>query len=659
MPMEFIIRESLAEALRPPPVITVSEWSEKNMVLSADYSASTGRFRAYPYQNDIMDAMTDPKNKTITVMKSARVGYTQILNNAFGYFIHHDPSPLLLVQPRNSDAEDHSKRVIAPMLRDVPVLAEVAGDPKSKVSSQTILVKQFNNGSSIKLIGADSPGGFRRVTVRVVMFDEIDGYPTGGAGAEGDQIALGIKRTETFWNRVIVLGSTPTVKGVSRIEKSWLQSDMRRYFVPCPVCGTHQVLEWGGPDIPHGIKWKRNELGEYIEDSAYYACINGCVIEEHHKEWMIRNGEWKATAPFRGYAGFHIWSGYSLLPNAGWSRLVEEWLNVHKDPLQRQTFYNLVLGEPYEDKGDHALAENKLLERCEVWPDEVPDGVGILTAGIDFQYDRCEIEVVGWGRYEESWSIAYEIIQGDIDDPEFWEKIDRYLKKKFRRADGRPFEISAACLDSGGQEGHTQKVYDFCKARLGRRIWAIKGESARGGNRSPIWPTKKPTSRTKKTFKPIIIGVNTAKDIIRNRLHIEQTGPGYMHFPEDRDIGYFQQLIAERSVRKEVQGKIFRIWELPAGRANEALDCRVYAYAALNGLNHFGLKLNQRCERMENQDFEPLPPHDDELIDDIKTPPVEEKTQVTKSESVVTVVTAKPKPKRQSLAERMAAMNKD
>ncbi len=649
MLMGQMIRKSLAEALRPPPILSVSQWSEKNMVLSADYSASTGRFRAYPYQNGIMDSMTDPKNKTVTVMKSARVGYTQILNNAFGYFIHHDPSPILIVQPRNSDAEDHSKKVIAPMLRDVPALASLSGDPKSKISNQTILVKQFPNSSSVKLIGADSPGGFRRVTVRVVMFDEIDGYPSGGAGAEGDQIALGIKRTETFWNRVIILGSTPTNKGVSRIEKSWLNSDMRRYFVPCPHCQTYQVLEWGGVDTPHGIKWLRNELGEYIEDSGYYACINGCVIEENHKEWMVRQGEWRATAPFRGHAGFHIWSGYSLLPNAGWSRLVEEWLDVHKDPLQRKTFYNLVLGEPYEDRGDSALAESKLLERCEIWADEVPEGVGVLTAGIDFQYDRCEIEVVGWGRYEESWSIAYETIHGDIDDPDFWGNIDRYLSKKFRGFDGRPFVIAAACLDSGGQEGHTQKVYDFCKARLGRRVWAIKGESARGGQRSPIWPTKKPTSRTKKTYRPIILGVNTAKDVIRHRLHIEQAGPGYMHFPSDRDLGYFQQLTAERSVRKEERGQIYRVWELPAGRANEALDCRVYAYAALNGLIHFGLKLNQRVDRIIDQEFEPMPE-----VERVKED-VSSESELSKVQVITPAIRAKSK--RKSLAERMAEMN--
>ncbi|MCH7381383.1 phage terminase large subunit family protein [Acinetobacter higginsii] len=652
--MKLKIRASFAEALRPPPFLSVSKWAEQYMVLSSDYSASTGRFKAYPYQNDIMDAMTDTKNKTIVVMKSARVGYTQVLNNAFGYFIHYQPSPILIVQPRNSDAEDHSKGVIAPMLRDVPALAKLGGNVKSRDTNQTILSKKFNNSSSVKLIGADSPGGFRRVTVRVVMFDEIDGYPVGGAGAEGDQISLGKKRAETYWNSVIVLGSTPTNKGDSRIEKAWLNSDMRRYFVPCPHCKELQVLEWGGKETPHGIKWKRDEHGEYIEDSAYYSCINGCEITEDHKGWMIQNGVWQATATFKGHAGFHIWSGYSLLPNAGWSRLVEEWLNVHKDPLQRKTFFNLVLGEPFDDLGESVLPEGQLLDRCESWIDEVPDGVGVLTAGIDFQYDRCEIEVVGWGRFEESWSIAYETIYGEIDDPAYWNKIDAYLKKRFRRGDGRPFTIAAACLDSGGQEGHTQKVYDFCKERLGRKVWAIKGESARNGKRSPVWPTKKPTSRTKKTFKPIILGVNSAKDQIRRRLHLEVAGPGYMHFPSDRDLGYFQQLLAERLMTKKVGADTYRVWELPAGKANEALDCRVYAYSALCGLNHMGLKLNSLCERVEKQDFVPMEEVERVLDDPMDINDIAQ----SGGETVNSVLAAKVETvKKKTRAELMAEMN--
>jgi len=594
------LNEARHQNLKPPPKLTLSQWADRYAVLSPETSAQTGRFRAYAYQVGMMDAITDPAVTTITVMKGARVGYTKVLDHTIGYFLHQDPSPILVVQPRVEDAEDYSKTEIAPMLRDVPVLAQIAGDPKAKDGSQTILKKTLLNGSSLTLVGANSPGGFRRITVRVALFDEVDGYPSGGAGSEGDQIALGIKRTETFWNRKIVLGSTPTVKGLSRIEKSWEQSDQRRYYVPCPHCGEMQYLEWGGRDTPHGIKWRKDEQGRHQPETAFYACrANGCIIEEADKPEMISAGEWRAAKPFNGHAGFHIWAGYSLHVNASWANLAAEWLEVKDDPLRRQTFINLVLGEPYEDRGDKALSERLLVARTEVWAGEVPSRVAVLTASGDVQDDRVEIEIAGWGANEERWSIAHEVIEGDPDSPSLWAQVDAYLKRKWRRADGREFEIAAACIDSGGH--HTQKVYEFCKARLGRRIWAVKGESARGGIRSPVWPTKKPSARNKQAFRPVIIGVNAAKDIIRSRLAQEQPGadepsPGYMHYPSDRDINFFAQLISERLVTKAVNGQRFRVWELAAGRANEALDLAVYSYAALCGLLHMGLKLNQRAE---------------------------------------------------------------
>lgn len=629
---------SLREKLKPPPKLTLSQWSNEYAVLSKETSSQTGRFQSYKYQDGIMDAITDPANEYITMMKSARVGYTRIVDNAIGYYIHQDPSPMMVVQPRVEDAEDYSKTEIAPMLRDTPVLAELTPPEKSKSSGQTILKKKFLNSAILSMIGANSPGGFRRVTIRVLFFDEVDAYPVGGAGSEGDQIALGIKRTETFWNRKIVMGSTPTIKGISRIEKSYLESDQRKYFVPCPHCGAYQVLEWGGKDVPYGIKWHKDENGEGLPETTYYACRhNGCVIEHHSLAWMVENGEWRATAPapFKGHAGFHIWAGYSLFPNAAWPKLVEEWLKVKNDPLRRQTFYNTTLGEPYEDFGEFALSENRLLERCEVWDTEVPDGVAVLTAGIDTQDDRFEIEVKGWGANEENWSIAFDIIEGDLETPEPWERLDAYLQQVWRRADGRGFTISAACMDSGGH--HTQQVYKFCKERLGRRIWAIKGESAQGGKRSPVWPVKRITQRNRVNFRPIIIGVNAAKDSIRHRLNLtlpeSGAAPGYMHFPVQRDLHYFSQLLAEKLTIKESGGQKYRVWELRPGRANEALDCNVYSYAALCGLLHHGLKLNIRAATLEQSPESLLPPPDkpekkiDFRLAGVEIPQNEEKTK--------------------------------
>lgn len=597
--LRVALLDARTQNLKPPPKLTLSEWADEHAVLSSETSSQTGRFRAYAYQRGMQDAFTDPAVEQITVMKSARVGYTKVLDHVIGYFLHQDPSPIMVVLPRIEDAEDYSKSEIEPLLRDVRVLAEIAGDPKAKNSNQTILKKQFSNGASLRFVGAATPAGFRRITVRLALFDEIDGYLAGGAGIEGDQIALGIKRTETFWNRKIATGSTPTIKGESRIEKRYLASDQRRYHVPCPQCGTKQPLEWGGPDTPHGIKWDKDEQGKGLPATAHYVCAaNGCVIDESEKPEMIDRGEWIAAKPFKGHAGFHIWAGYSLHVNASWANIVEEWLRVKDDPLERQTFINLVLGEPYEDRGEKALNEARLASRGEVWDTDVPDGVALITAGLDTQDDRIEVEIVGWGRNEESWSIAYETFDGDPEMPETWDRVDQFLRRIWRGAGGRTFVVKAACIDSGGH--HTQKVYDFAKARVGRNIWAIKGESAVGGKRSPVWPTKKPAKKYKASRQVTMIGVNAAKDSIRARLHIEKPAQGhqepiagYMHFPADRDINYFAQLTSERSVVKVSGGQKFRVWELPPGRANEALDCRVYAYAALCGLLHRGLKLNR------------------------------------------------------------------
>lgn len=630
------------ENLLPPPKLTLSQWAERYAVLSRETSAQTGRFRAFGYQRGMLDAVTDPTVEKISVMKSARVGYTKLMDHAVGYFIHQDPSPILVVQPRVEDAESYSKTEIAPMLRDTPVLAAIAGDQKAKNSDQTILAKTFRNGSSLTLVGANSPAGFRRITSRIVMFDEVDAYPVDGAGDEGDQIALGTKRSETFWNRKIIQGSTPTVKSYSRIEKSFAESDQRYYFVKCPHCGEYQVLEWGGPDTPHGMKWDKDEHGNGLPDTVYYVCRhNGCIIHEVDKADMVAGGEWRATKPFKGHAGFHIWAGYSLFPKACWSNLVAEWLRVKDDPLARQTFINLVLGEPYEDRGDRALSEARLAARTEVWSAEVQDGVGVVTVGGDVQDDRVELETIGWGRNEESWSIDHAVFEGDPESAELWVRVDAYLKRIWRRADGRGFEVMAACIDSGGH--HTQKVYEFAKARLGRRIWAVKGESARGGARSPVWPTKRPSSRTKASFRPVIVGVNSAKDVIRDRLRREPEEDGgvvvypagYMHFPADRDINYFAQLIAERSVTKIANGQKFRVWELPKGRANEALDIRVYGYAALCGLMHMGLKLNRRVDMVAadpSQLVEPAPP-EPVVVDLDVTRPVRPDGPVIKQEA--------------------------
>ena len=556
------------ESLKPPPDLTLSQWADANAYLSPETSASPGKFRSFAYQRGVMDAVTDPTVKTITFIKSARVGYTKILDHVLGYFIQHDPAPVLMVQPRVEDAEDYSRTEVAPMLRDTPVLRAIAGD-LARDPNQRIIKRVFRNGASIAFVGANSAAGFRRITARIICFDEVDSYPIEGAGEEGDQIQLGVKRSETFWNRKVILGSTPLLKSTSRIERSWEESDKRRYWVPCPHCGEFQVLKWSN------LRWDRSPTGDHLPATAHFVCeASGCVIEESHKRGMIDRGEWRTEQEFKGHAGFHIWAAYSLFPNACWANLADEFLRVRKNPTMLRTFVNTVLGETWEERVER-VEGSALLARGENYgPHSLPHKILALTAGVDTQGDRLEMCVIGWGDRDESWLVDYQVLWGDPAQPQVWVDLDKSLIAPYFNDLGNELRIRGACVDSGGH--HAAQVVAFCRPRINRRVFPTKGA---GGPR-PVWP--KSPSRTHTNDMVFVIGVDTAKDALYGRLRIESPGPGYVHFPVGGpfDQGYYEQLTSEHVHTRHREGMPYRVWVLPEGRRNEALDTYVLALAA-------------------------------------------------------------------------------
>lgn len=514
-----------------------------------------------------MDACTDPAIERITLKKSARVGYTKILNHLVAYHIHQDPAPILVVQPTIEDAQGWSKDELAPALRDTPVLAELVGENKTRESGNTILKKSYPGGT-LSVTGANSARGFRRLTVRLVLFDEVDGYPP-SAGDEGDQIALGVRRTDTFWNRKIVIGSTPTVKGISRVDKSFEESDQRYYYVPCPHCGHQHRLEW------KNLQWPEGE-----PEKAYFVCPeNGCVIEHEHKQWMVENGEWRATKPSRGHAGFHIWAAYSYSPNAAWGKLAAEFLHAKDDPLQLKTFVNTVLGETWEEQTEKVEHE-PLMERREAYVAQVPAGAYVLTCAVDVQKDRLELEVVGWGTLEESWGVERRTIWGDPTDPAVWRDLDALRESEYVHESGTKLRIAATCIDSGYLQN---MVFDYCRKRRGQRLWPTKGLPGEG---KPIAPRPK-NQRLAQDFRGVdVVNVGTfeAKHLVYTRLQKTEPGPGYCHFPAEYEQEFFLQLTAERLVttfERGVQKREFR----NIRRRNEALDIRVLNLVAVHLLN--------------------------------------------------------------------------
>ena len=559
------LNELLAQAynlFRPPPDLSLSQWADKYARLSPESSAEPGKWTSIPYQVGIMDAFTDPDVERITMMKSARVGYTKILNHAIGYHVHLDPCNMLIVQPTLEDADGYSKDELATMIRDTPVIDGIISDPRSRDGRNTIRKKSYPGGV-LYLVGANSPRGFRRISARVVLFDEVDGYPA-SAGTEGDQIKLGIRRSEFFYNRKIVIGSTPTIKGDSRIEDSFEESDKRYYHVPCPHCGEYQVLKW------RNLQWPKNK-----PEKAYFVCeASGCVIEHSSKVYMVERGKWVAEQPFNGHAGFHIWAAYSYSPNATWAKLAQEFLDSKNDSQKLRTFTNTALGESFEEEAEK-LDWEPLFERRETYTAPA-SGAYLLTAGVDVQADRLEVDIQGWAPGEENWQVDYLYIYGDTTMKQPWLDLAAILQRTYKNDRGTDLHISCTCVDSGF---NTDYVYAFCKKYQSRRVYATKG---RAGSGLPIVDraVKKKTGNNPAPVRHFNLGVDGAKSIVYSQLRLAEPGPGYRHFSDQLGAEYFEGLTAEKIVTVKRRGFRFREWHLIRPR-NEPLDTAVLNMAAL------------------------------------------------------------------------------
>jgi phage terminase large subunit GpA-like protein len=567
------------ENLAPPPNLKISDWADEHRRLSPEASSEAGQWSTdrAEYQRGIMDAISDEKVENVVVMASAQVGKTEMILNMIGYHMDHDPCPILLVQPTQELAATFSRDRLAPMLRDTPTLKERVKDPRTRDSGNTIYHKQFDGGH-ITLIGANSPASLASRPIRLVLFDECDRMlPT----VEGDPIELAKKRAATFWNRKFVMVSTPTNKGSSRIEAAFENSDQRQYHVPCADCGEYQVMRWSN------VQWEENKVA-----SACYVCEHcGSIWDDAARFRAIRRGEWRATAPFAGSAGFQL-SGLCS-PWTSLESLVRDFLAAKKLPETLRVFINTSLGELWEDEGegvdDFGISQNR-----EDYGDKIPDGVVFITAGADVQDDRLEVEILGSGRDQETWSIGFYTIWGDPSAGQVWADLDELLNTEYETYDGRVLPIKATAVDSGGH--HTQAVYRYCKARGGRRIFAIKGMGGEG--RAPVG---KPSTNNNMKCKLFPVGVDTLKEVIYSHLKIKDPGAGYCHFPEHYPEEYFKQLTAEKVVKKFSRGFHQRQWVKIRAR-NEALDCRVYALAALSILN---VNVNMIAQKSERQSAKP------------------------------------------------------
>jgi phage terminase large subunit GpA-like protein len=564
------------EKLKPPPELTLSQWADRYRVLSQESSAEPGKWHTdkAPYQRAIMDAIGDPHTRRVVIMCAAQLGKTELLLNILGYYMAYSPAPILVMQPTLDMGQTFSKDRLAPMLRDTPALRGLV-DVKSRYSGNTIMKKNFPGGH-VTIVGANSATGLASRPIKVLLADEVDRYP-GSAGTEGDPLSLAQKRQTTFWDKKTIMVSTPVIKGQSRIETEYNQSTKEEWNIPCPVCKHYQPLVWANIIFDSSNPDK----------APLYKCEK-CGAESGEYEWKAQEkyGMYVAENTEAETRGFHLNTLASTF--CGWKEVVQKFLVAKEqmdqgNPEGMKVWVNTELGETWEERGETVEGE-ELYNRREIYGAEVPDGVIVLTAGVDVQDDRFEVEVVGWGVGKESWGIRYQKIYGDMLKEQVWEDLDNFLMSGFQKKDGTTLHILATCMDSGGH--HTDQVYRFTKARFERRVWAIKGK---GGAETPY--IRNPSTNNRVKTPLFIIGVDAGKTLLYQRLRHGTKGPNYCHFPEDEAAGYdqayFHGLTSEKMVVRFRKGRSVTVWEIKdsSHKRNEPLDLRNYATAALEIAN--------------------------------------------------------------------------
>jgi phage terminase large subunit GpA-like protein len=600
------IRRAWRLGALPPPLLRVSEWAQERRRLNRKEAAEPGPWsnERTPYLVELMDALSwDSPYREVVFMKGAQVGGTEAGNNWLGSSIDTNPGPIMLILPNIDIAKRISKNRLDPLIESTPVLAAKVREQRGRDGGNTRLEKQFPNGV-LTITGANSPIGLRSMPARDLIMDELDAF-TLSSGDEGDPVFLAERRTSTFQRGKVFKISTPKREGTSRIAAAFAKTDQRYYFVPCPECGEHQVLDWSQ------MAW--DDVGpDRDPEHVYMACkVCGSLIEEHKKTWMLTNGEWRPTAePLdRRAVGFHLSSLYSPVGWYSWRDAVIAYTRAEReqDDTKRQVFINTVLGLPYAGMVEQPEWRKLFDRRGTHEAGTVPHGGVILTAGMDVQANRIEAEIVAWGRRFESWSIDYIVLDGDTTKAEVWGKLYELMSRDYPHASGASMPIRAMGIDTGYR---TQAAYAFA-ARFPQPLWSPKGVvvaaprtciamKGRDDETSIVLSARRIAQQRKASMMRLYtIGVSYLKEEFYGWLRQEMPTPeeaaggalvpaGFAHFPDYHE-SYFRGLTAERRLIEQKNGRMTTRWVKDANMPNEPLDCRLYARAAaaMLGIDRF------------------------------------------------------------------------
>lgn len=591
---------------KPPPVLRLSEWAEANVILPEGQSARAGnRWRNWPYMVEIMDSIQDPECERVTILKGTRLGYTKGLMVAIAATAATDPCPMILLVPTDNDAAGYAVDELEPLFEASPaldgILRKGRNDGRNKLTRKALL-----GGGSIKILSARSPRNLRRHDAKKLFCDECDAMEI---TKEGDPLLLAEKRTFAHADRKIVLGSTPTEEDVSIIDRNYKESDRRIFEVPCPHCGVFFEILWPMIRWPEGRPEEAVCICPHCEDAERETGKPALPIHNRQKAEMAAKGIWRATRPeVKGHRGYRINALVSGLANAAWGKLAGEFVKAKRGgPAEMQVFVNTVEARAWQTSIGRVDASG-LMARVEPFGlERLPPWVHAITAGVDTQDDRLEITLLGWSAHGAPAALAHLVLEGSTLEKGTWDSLDQLLRSKWQHPFGWWLGIDATAIDSGGSEGRTQQVYDFCDPKAFRRIFAIKGD----GGAKQVWrKAKKP----KGGHRLAIIGVDQVKTEVLERLAVEpfddQGRPvaGSFRLSEDLPDEWFDQVTGETRRVRYVKNRAIREFQPKSrGQRVEGLDCTVYAWAVRQSPAFRSVPIHERALRVPVELPTPLP----------------------------------------------------
>lgn len=572
---------------KPPEKLKPSEWAEKNCRIPAG-NAIPGpvRFANVPYQVEPLNMAADPECYRISMMWGAQTGKTQTQLMAIGYYIAHEPSNQMMMQPSETDSSTWVTAKFNPMVESTPALYNKVAKPRARVGVNNGNIKSYPGGF-LMLAWAGSPLTQRGRSAPKIFPDETDAYER---TKEGHPVNTLWQRAATFGDqRLLFETSTPIFKGASHIEQAFEDGDQRRWYVECQDCNHQQYFKWSQ------VTWKKDDDGEHMPETAAYVCEEcGCLWDDSQRYKAIRNGKWKALKKFKGHASYHLPEMASTFRKL--KDLVISFLEK-KATGDLQTFTNVSLAETWAVEGLKRDPE-QLYARREHYPSELPAKAVVLTAAIDVQDDRFEVQFEGWGEQQENWKVDYQVLRGDLNNRDIWDRLDSLLDKQYKHESGVLISIEAATIDTGGH--FTQETYDYVK-RSRHRLFAIKGSSNKDASL-----VSTPSKSNLGKVNLYSLGVHKLKQQIMQRTGIKKPGPAYVHFPvsDQFELDWFDMYTAEELTTKYVKGVRRDEWKKIRPR-NEAFDLSVYNLACLIICNfdfaYFKRKIEEKLYKPEQK----------------------------------------------------------